>query len=163
MHILQLFSIFVAYLNFRSPVIYTKRELAKQKRKDFIRAFDNVQSTMIANGMIPKIADICKLAASQEAPRFYVDAKTALNQYSRYIKGKSCIRHPERRKMYADIFSRFDSMIRVLPKSSVRNYRYLFMEKVLEQPAPSFYFTEGSAIKLYYRYMQDNRRKNKHR
>lgn len=109
------------------------------------------------------VADLCKLAASQQAPRFYIDARRALDKYSLYKKGMCRVRHEERRKMYAEIFARYEAMISRIPEANQRPYRKPFMEKVLSQPAPSFYFEDDSAVKLYYRYMSDRRRSNRSR
>lgn len=81
------------------------------------------------------------------APCFYVSLETAFYQYRLYKQGKSNIRDEERRKMFAEIFVRFENL---MSQTAGSMYMYAAMDEVLRQPAPSFYLTDGSAIVFYY-------------
>ena len=107
-------------------------------------------------GFTFKTTELCKLAATQSAPRFYVSAKVALHQYNQYKAGKSILQRVEKRKMYAEIFSRFEKILQIsgsnICKSSIR-------EMVGTQEAPSFYLTPTSAVSIYYKAMNKKRKK----
>ena len=93
------------------------------------------------------------------APRFYVDAPTAIKQYNLYKKGHSRIHNVAKRKMYAEIFSRFEQAANARLSSGQYILKYDIMEKVLEQEAPSFYYEDDSALITYYNALAKKRRK----
>lgn len=101
------------------------------------------------------------MVAVQPAPRFYVDAATALIQYRDYKKGRSHIRGAERRKMYAEIFCRFERRMQALATTGQMAVQTDVMKSVLEQEAPSFYYDGNSAAKMYYREMLQARRRKR--
>ena len=98
------------------------------------------------------------MVAVQPAPRFYVDVASALIQYRDYKKGRSHIRGVERRKMYAEIFCRFERRMNALIETGQVAIQTEVMKSVLEQEAPSFYYDGNSAVKMYYRELLRARR-----
>lgn len=98
------------------------------------------------------------MVAAQPAPRFYVDASSALHQYNCYKRGCSRIHGVERRKMYAEIFSRFERKMKLLVATGQVASKKTVMESILEQEAPSFYYDGDSAAKIYYKEMLKQRR-----
>ena len=127
--------------------------------RDFIEKVNEVQRCLHAQGLTYKFEDICKMAAAMPAPRFYTDVPTALRQYNLYLKGKSCLHSVTKRKMYADIFARYERLVNTLEASGQHVCKHRTMEKVLEQPAPSFYYDDDSAMKIYYYAMSQKRKK----
>lgn len=128
---------------------------------DFIVKVDEVRNSLIKQGLNYRIYDICKIACAMPAPQFYVDAKTALRNYCKYRNGLSCIRSIEKRKMYAEIFSRYENMANVIISTGQTLRKTEVMESVLNQPAPSFYYDFESATKMYYYIMSRRRRRVK--
>lgn len=95
------------------------------------------------------------MAAAQPAPRFYVETHSALLQYKKFKNGTSNILFPEKRKMYAEIFARYESAMNALNNPTKRFYKHIVMEKVLSQPAPCFYLDESTAVKKFYQYTME--------
>lgn len=139
------------------------RILAAQKEADFLAKVDELQRMAIAHDLVYKTTDICKMAAREPAKRFYIDAKTALEQYCKYRKGESMIQKNECRKMYAEIFSRFERIMTIKRVSGQKIVMHELMEEVLESEAPCFYYEEGSAVKMYYRFMSRKRERDRKR
>lgn len=101
------------------------------------------------------------MVAMMPAPRFYVDVVTAIQQYNRYKNGCSCIHGTERKKMYAEIFCRFERKMELLKATGQRNMKIKTMESILTQEAPSFYCEGDYAAKMYYRIQLERRRRKR--
>lgn len=127
--------------------------------RDYLRKVEEVQDILRTEGLVYKIDDVCKLAASMHAPQFYTDTRTALKQYNLYLAGKSSIRNEVKRQMYAEIFARYENLVNTLHHTGQCVRKNAVMTKVLNQEAPSFYYDEGSALKMYYYAMTRKRKK----
>lgn len=139
--------------------VYNKnrRQLAWQKRRDFLNAFEACRLQAKRAGLQLNTIELCKMAALQPAPRFYLEAKRAMKMYNLYKSGECCIRHEEKRKMFAEIFARYEKAMESVSENNKHRLSKTIMEKVLQQQAPSFYYDEDSAVKMYYRIMSDRR------
>jgi hypothetical protein len=100
------------------------------------------------------VSDVCQLVANSHAPRFYITTEKALEQYRSYVHGKSCVCNEEKRKMYAEIFSKFEYLMSFTKGDYTM---YDIMEIVLAQPASSFYIKDP--VSYYYRAMRWKRYK----
>lgn len=130
-----------------SPVKSERSYILERKEKDFLNSFDAIVKELRSNNIVLKTTDICKLAAKTTAPSFYVSLETALHQYRQYKFGRSNIYDEQRRKMFAEIFVRFENLMKEAAGSM---YQYTAMEIVLSQPAPSYYMTDETAVYFYY-------------
>jgi hypothetical protein len=129
----------------------------EHRQKDFLAVYDKSVKELVSLNIAFRTKDVCKLVAQSKAPRFYVSLEEALYQYRLYVRGKSDIRCIERRKMYAEIFSRYEQLM--IASGGVA-YQYDIMSAVLMQPAPSFYLSDSSAISFYYKAMKEKRKKS---
>lgn len=145
-------------LKLTRSVVARRGELYIQKQKDFARKFAEADRCLRAQGLNYNITTICRMVAAQPAPRFYVDVDAALHQYRDYKNGRSHIREKERRKMYAEIFSRFERKMNALRATGQVAVQTEVMKSILEQEAPSFYYEGNSAAKVYYRELLRARR-----
>lgn len=125
---------------------------------DYLDKVDEVQRCLREQRLYYKIQDVCHLAANSPAPQFYVDAMTALRQYSFYQQGRSSIRSIATRKMYAEIFARYENIVNTLLASGQYVCKKEVMSRVLKQPAPSFYYEDGTALKMYYYILSKKKR-----
>lgn len=91
------------------------------------------------------------MVAAMPAPRFYINAETASRQYNRYKRGVSNIHEVEKRKMYAEVFARYENKIRLLKESGQRCSKLDIWESILLQEAPSFYYSGMSSVVAYYK------------
>jgi hypothetical protein len=144
--------------NLVSPVKTERSLILERKERDFLNSFDAVVRELRSQNVVFKTTDICKIVAKVSAPCFYVSLETALNQYWLYKRGKSNIRDEERRKMFAEIFVRYENL---MEQSAGSIYQYAAMELVLSQPAPSYYLADGSAVVFYYTARKKKRMKNR--
>lgn len=144
----------------KSFAVTEKDLILEQREKDFLKVFDETSKTLAANHIVFKTVDICRMVANSTAPRFYVSLEQALYQYRLYRKGKSYIRCEERRKMYAEIFTRYEKLMELSGGSA---YQYNIMDIVLSQEAPSFYMSNQYAPLFYYKAMNKKRKKTKYK
>ena len=125
---------------------------------DYLNKVNEVQLAMQKQGLCYKIADICRLAASMPAPRFYIDTQTAFKQYNLYKAGRSSIHGVYKRMMYAEIFARYEQSVELLKSSGQHIGKQKIMEQILSQSAPSFYYDDDTALKMYYYIMANKKR-----
>lgn len=131
-----------------SPVKTEKDYLIERKERDFLKAFDAVAKQYQVHGMTFKTVDICRMVANTAAPCFYVSLEQALLQYRLYRQGKSNIQNLVRRQMFAEIFVRFENLMK---ESNGGLFMCDAMNTVLEQPAPCFYLNDTSSVLFYYK------------
>lgn len=81
-------------------------------------------------------------------------------QYSQYQKGLSKIHSDSKRRMYAEIFARYEHLMNIAKASGQRAFKTDIMTRVLEQEAPSFYYEPGVAPQMYYRYIRKRNKKH---
>ena len=109
-----------------------------------------MQHDLLQQGLSYKIEDVCRFAASMPAPRFYVSPAVALNKYRHYLNGHCSIRYTSKRKMFAEIFMRYERLVNIAIASRQRIRKTELMERVLSQQAPSFYYEDKSMPAIYY-------------
>ncbi len=120
----------------------------------FIEAVDRLWKAKFISR--PRLSYLCRTVAQSPAPQFYITPKQALEKYSLWeqtgrIEGES----EYTRRMYQDIFTRFRARY---AESGGIDFKYVIMQDVLEQPAPSFYINPNAALTFYYRAMAYRRR-----
>lgn len=143
----------------RKAITMTDKSILLERREeDFLAAYDKVVKTLNPTNIIINTTEICKIVAHNPAPCFYVSLEQALYQYRLYKQGRSNIKWIEKRKMYAEIFTRFEYLMEL---SGGKAYQYTVMEAVLNQEAPSFYLTDESAVYFYYNAMRKKKQKAK--
>ena len=142
----------------QSSVSLKGTAILNKKKRDFVEKVDEVQKHFRLQGLNYKLRDICKLAASLPAPQFYVDVETAIKEYNLYEKGLSCVHNVTKRRMYAEIFARYEKIASTVADTGQIVNKRSIMAKVLQQPAPSFYYSDNSAWKSYYYIMSRRRR-----
>lgn len=151
--------IFVAKsLKSYSSVATKGNDLSVQKLQDFVQKVDEAQRLFREQGLNYSITSICKMVAAMPAPRFYIYPEKALSQYSLYRNGKSDIRSDSRRRMYAEIFARYENMVRIAIETGQRVCKKDIMRRVLEQEAPCFYYDGCASWRMYYRFLKRKRK-----
>lgn len=132
--------------------------ISDRKLNDFYHKVDEVRIIMKNRGLHYRLRDLCKITSQMPAPCFYVSASKALKVYSLYKQGKSKIHSASSRRMYADIFARFEILYNAYISSGQYVTKSFVMEKVLSQEAPSFYYEGDSAYMAYYKAADRKRR-----
>lgn len=122
---------------------------------------DAVNKQLKRSKKVITIQHACAITAQEPAPQFYITPKQALEFYSEYKRtGKIPASKSNIRQMYEDIFLRYTQKQEELGWAGVK---YLVMQEVLDEPAPSFYFNPKSAQQLYYKAVLLKRKKGRNK
>lgn len=92
--------------------------------------------------------EIIRHAAKSEAPRFYVtfeNARRFISLMSR--KKKLPLINANKLAMYKEIYRRYVQRV----KDCSKRYKYIILEQIIEEPAPSFYLDEETFRGIVYR------------
>ena len=99
--------------------------------------------------------EIIRHAANGNAPRFYVtfeNARRFISLLSR--KKKLPLINSNKLEMYKEIYRRYMQQV----KDSSKRYKYIILERIIEEPAPSFYLDEETFRGIIYKTLR--KRKN---
>ena len=92
--------------------------------------------------------EVIEYAAKRKAPRFYVTFENARRFISILARKKKLpIINENKVAMYKEIFRRYMQQV----KDSNKRYKYLILEKIIEEPAPSFYLEEETFRGIIYK------------
>lgn len=113
-------------------------EYAEERLRDLMRVYDNY----IASCTYIRMPEVYASIVNAPAARFYVSDIRATVVVSALLKDKPLKRmHPLKREMYEEIARRVVALREDHPEWTLRRLCAL----VVEQPAPKFYLTPGSA------------------
>lgn len=103
--------------------------------------------------------EVIEQAAKGSAPRFYVTFENARRFVSLLMRGKRLpIVNKNKVEMYKEIYRRYKTRL----KDSDKRYKYIILESIIEEPAPSFYIDEETFRGIVYRTLRDTCRKSEH-
>ena len=123
----------------------TVREARKQ---DVVKSFfDSIKEVRKIKPYATQ-EEIIRHAAKSEAPRFYVtfeNARRFISLMSR--KKKLPLINSNKLAMYKEIYRRY--MQRA--KDCTKRYKYIVLEQIIEEPAPSFYIDEDTFRGIVYK------------
>ena len=92
--------------------------------------------------------EVIKHAVKKKAPRFYVTFENARRFISMLARKKKLpLINSNKLAMYKEIYRRY--MQRVKDESN--RYKYVILEQIIEEPAPSFYLDEDTFRGIVYR------------
>ena len=101
----------------------------------------------LKNNPSKRIEEILRITAKSSASRFYVTFENARRFTSLLMRGKRLpITNSNKRKMYMEIYRRYRERV----KDSDARYKYLILEDIIEEPAPSFYLDEEIIRQIVY-------------
>ena len=130
-----------------------KFAMAKEKEQDLVDACRSIYRE--AHGRI-HFNELGQRLAEHPASRFWVSAETAYVVIKRMLAGAHIeTMRDSKRRMYEEIYRRVVKMRNQEPQKSLQD----IVECVVEQPAPSFYMTPGTAYVVLSRTMRKRRRK----
>jgi hypothetical protein len=100
--------------------------------------------------------EVIEQAAKGSAPRFYVTFENARRFVSLLMRGKRLpIVNKNKVEMYKEIYRRYKARL----KDCNKRYRYIILESIIEEPAPSFYLDEETFRGIVYRSLRNNGRR----
>lgn len=129
------------------------REMRKQ---DVINSFYESYKTLKKTKPFATQNEVIEYAVKSEAPRFYVTFENARRFVSLLLRKKKLpIVNENKIEMYKEIYRRYIKQM----KESNKRYKFLILEKIIEEPAPSFYLEEETFRGIIYKTLR-NRNKN---
>ena len=128
------------------------REMRKQ---DVIKSFYESYKKLKKSKPFTTQNEVIEYAVKSEAPRFYVtfeNARRFISLLSR--KKKLPIVNENKLEMYKEIYRRYTKQA----KDCNKRYKYLILEKIIEEPAPSFYLEEETFRGIIYKTLRSRNR-----
>ncbi len=92
--------------------------------------------------------EVIKHAVKKKAPRFYVTFENARRFISMLARKKKLpLINSNKLAMYKEIYRRYMQRM----KDESNRYKYVILEQIIEEPAPSFYLDEDTFRGIVYR------------
>ena len=121
------------------------RELRKQ---DVVNSFFESVKELRKTRPYATQSEVIEYAANGKAPRFYVTFENARRFVSMLMRKKKLpVINENKLAMYKEIYNRYIQRV----KDCTKRYKYLILEKIIEEPAPSFYINEETFRSIVYR------------
>lgn len=99
--------------------------------------------------------EVIEYASKGEAPRFYVTFENARRFISLLSRKKRLpIVNENKIAMYNEIYRRYKQQVKDVDK----RYKYIILEKIIEEPAPSFYLEEETFRGIIYKTLRKRNR-----
>ena len=137
----------------KNTMNYSVREMRKQ---DVINSFYESYKELKKTRPFATQNEVIEHAVKSEAPRFYVTFENARRFVSLLLRKKKLpIVNENKLEMYKEIYRRYIKQM----KDCNKRYKYLILEKIIEEPAPSFYLEEETFRGIIYKTLR-NRNKN---
>lgn len=128
-----------------NKINYSVREMRKQ---DVIDRFYESYKELKKKKPFATQNEVIEHALKSEAPRFYVTFENARRFISLLSRKKRLpIINENKLAMYKEIYRRYIKQV----KDCNKRYKYLILEKIIEEPAPSFYLEEETFRGIIYK------------
>ncbi len=120
-------------------------EYEDERSRDIMRAY----TELIQSCDVIYLPTFLRKLVNMPSKRFWVSAERASIVVSEIMRGKKPLLRmlPTKREMYMEIYNRIIKLKEALPELSI----YELAQIVVEEPAPKFYLTPGSAKVIIYR------------
>lgn len=129
----------------RSSKNDTVRETRKQ---DVVESFFESLKEVRKTRPYATQEEVIRHAVKKEAPRFYVTFENARRFVSLLARNKKLpLINRNKLAMYKEIYKRYLQRV----KDCSKRYKYIILEQIIEEPAPSFYLDEETFRSIVYR------------
>ena len=116
----------------------TKFEFAEQRNEDLISTYRR----KLSECEVIRLPKVLREAVQSPSKRFWVSEERAIIVVMQMMAGKNLDRmQPMRKAMYEEIYRRTMKVKMMNPEMTITD----IVSRVIEQPAPCFYLTPGSA------------------
>ena len=127
------------------------RELRKQ---DVLKSFFESLKEVKKRKPYATQEEVIRHAVNSKAPRFYVTFENARRFVSLLLRGKKLpITNKNKVAMYKEICRRYKSKV----KNMNERYKYIILESIIEEPAPSFYIDNETFRGIVYTTLRSRR------
>lgn len=124
------------------------------RKKDVISAFFETMKEVRTSNPLATQNEIIEMAVKKNAPRFYVTFENARRYISLMTRKKHLpLVNKNKMEMYREIYNRYLKRI----KETSSHYRYVILEKIIEEPAPSFYLDEETFRGIIYKTLRERK------
>ena len=124
------------------------------RKKDVISAFFETMKEVRTSNPLATQNEIIETAVKRNAPRFYVTFENARRYISLMTRKKRLpLVNKNKMEMYREIYNRYLKRI----KETSSHYRYVILEKIIEEPAPSFYLDEETFRGIIYKTLRERK------
>ena len=131
-----------------------KRSVRTMRKNDVIEAFFETMREVRKENPLATQNEVIETAVKGKAPRFYVTFENARRYISLMMRKKRLpLVNKNKLEMYKEIYSRYLKRIR----ESSSHYRYIILEKIIEEPAPSFYLDEETFRGIIYKTLRERK------
>lgn len=130
------------------------RSVRDMRKQDVIDSFFDSLKELRKNRPYATQNEVIQHAIHKGAPRFYVtfeNARRFISLMSR--KKKLPLINSNKLAMYKEIYKRYMQQI----KDCGKRYRFLILEKIIEEPAPSFYLDEETFRGIIYKTLRQRK------
>lgn len=128
------------------------REMRKQ---DVINSFYESYKELRKTRPFATLNEVIGFAVKNKAPRFYVTFENARRFISMLSRKKRLpIVNENKLEMYKEIYRRYVQQV----KDCNKRYKYTILEKIIEEPAPSFYLEEETFRGIIYKTLRKRNR-----
>lgn len=133
----------------KTKIIEDVRDIRKQ---DVVNSFFESLKEVRKSKPYATQDEVIKHAVNRKAPRFYVTFENARRFVSMLARKKKLpLINSNKLAMYKEIYHRY--MQRV--KDTGKRYKYIILEQIIEEPAPSFYIDEETFRGIVYRALRE--------
>ncbi len=130
------------------------KSVREMRKQDVIDCFYNSFKEVRKNKPYATQNDIIKYAVNCKAPRFYVTFENARRFVSMMARKKKLpFINENKLAMYKEIYRRWLQQV----KDCNKRYKYIILENIIEEPAPSFYLDEESFRGIIYKTLRSRR------
>lgn len=129
-----------------------KKSIRNMRKNDVITTFFETMKEMRKENPLATQNQVIEKAVKGKAPRFYVTFENARRYISLMMRKKRLpLVNKNKMEMYKEIYNRYIKRIR----ESSSHYRYIILEKIIEEPAPSFYLDEETFRGIIYKTLRE--------
>lgn len=132
----------------------TNQSIRKMRKNDVTKTFFETMKKVRQRNPLATQNDVIEQAVKSEAPRFYVTFENARRYISLMARKKQIpIVNKNKLEMYKEIYRRYIKRIR----ETSEHYRFVILERIIEEPAPSFYLDEETFKGIVYKTLRERR------
>ena len=126
------------------------KTIREQRKEAVVNAFFKTVKKMSATNPYVTNKEVLAKAVNEEAPRFFVNYESARRFISLMARRKKLpVVNKNKRAMYDEIYRRYKE------RCKGERGHYKMLEKILEEPAPSFYIDESTFQGIIYRTLRE--------
>lgn len=133
-----------------------EQSVREMRKRDVINSFFDSMKELRKTKPFATQNEVIEHAVKSKAPRFYVTFENARRFVSLLMRKKELpITNKNKAEMYRELYRRY----RERAKDLDARYKYVILEEIIEEPAPSFYLDEETFRGIVYKTLRNNSKK----